>query len=179
MKKMVAANNLISNLNNPNFKDYYLKFTNIEVGFPQINEDRVKGNLSPNECRLRDLTYSAPILVDVEQYSGIHGGNTVQKIKKVPIGSMPIMLGSSNCWLSGKSHEELAKIHECPYDPKGYFIIRGSEKVVLIQEQISKNRIIIEIDAKKNLSAQVTSSSLTQKTRTTIAYKNDHMFYLQ
>ena len=87
------------------------------------------------------------------------------------------MLGSSNCWLSGKSHEDLAKIKECPYDPKGYFIIKGSEKVVLIQEQISKNRIIIEVDAKKNLSAQVTSSSLTQKTRTTITYKN-HKFFL-
>lgn len=34
------------------------------------------------------------------------------------------------------------------------------------------------MDAKKNLSAQVTSSSLTQKTRTTITYKN-HRFYLQ
>lgn len=47
---------------------------------------------------------------------------------------MPIMLGSSNCWLSGKTHEELARIKECPYDPRGYFIIKGSEKVVLIQE---------------------------------------------
>ena len=45
---------------------------------------------------------------------------------------MPIMLGSSNCWLSGKNHEELARIKECPYDPRGYFIIKGSEKVVLI-----------------------------------------------
>jgi len=63
------------------------------------------------------------------------------------------MLGSSNCWLSGKTHEELAKIKECPYDPRGYFIIKGSEKVVLIQEQISKNRIIIEEDPKGNLTA--------------------------
>jgi len=47
---------------------------------------------------------------------------------------MPIMLGSSNCWLTGKSHEELAVIKECPYDPRGYFVIKGSEKVVLIQE---------------------------------------------
>lgn len=91
---------------------------------------------------------------------------------------MPIMLGSSKCVLTGKSHEYLAKIKECPYDPRGYFIIKGAEKVVLIQEQISKNRIIIEEDAKGNLCAQVTSSSLTQKTRTTIVYKNAK-FYLE
>jgi DNA-directed RNA polymerase III subunit RPC2 len=30
---------------------------------------------------------------------------------------MPIMLRSSNCVLAGKSHEELAKLNECAYDP--------------------------------------------------------------
>lgn len=45
---------------------------------------------------------------------------------------MPMMLGSSNCWLNNKSHEELAKMNECPYDPRGYFIIKGVEKAVLI-----------------------------------------------
>jgi len=84
----------------------------------------------PNECRIRDLTYAAPIYVDIEYTVGDH----VRKKKQQLIGSMPIMLGSSNCWLSGKNHEELAKIRECPYDPRGYFIIKGSEKVVLIQE---------------------------------------------
>ena len=42
----------------------------------------------------------------------------------------------------------------------------------------AQNRIIIEEDAKHNLCAQVTSSSLTQKTRTTIVYKNAK-FYLE
>ena len=31
---------------------------------------------------------------------------------------------------------------ECPLDPGGYFVVKGVEKVVLIQEQLSKNRII-------------------------------------
>jgi DNA-directed RNA polymerase beta subunit len=30
------------------------------------------------------------------------------------------------------SHEQLAKAKECPYDPRGYFIIQGVEKVILI-----------------------------------------------
>lgn len=95
-----------------------------------MTEDGVDRNLYPNDCRIRDLSYSAPIYVDVEYYDTyLHKR---KKVQNVSIGEMPIMLGSSNCWLSGKTHEELAKIRECPYDPKGYFIIKGSEKVVLI-----------------------------------------------
>ena len=41
----------------------------------------------------------------------------------------------------------------------GYcFIVKGQEKVILIQEQLSKNRVILELDAKGNLlCATVTS----------------------
>lgn len=173
MKEMVAANSLVTS-DHPNFRDYYVKFTNIYVEKPTIKEDFGDHNLSPNECRIRDLTYSGPIYVDLKYTRG----DKIHITKKVHIGNMPIMLGSTKCWLTGKDFDSLAKIRECPYDPKGYFIIKGSEKVVLIQEQISKNRIIIEEDPKKNLCAQVTSSSLTQKTRTTIIYKNSK-FYLQ
>ncbi len=37
---------------------------------------------------------------------------------------------------------------ECPYDPGRYFIVKGVEKVILIQEQLSKNRVIIEENPK-------------------------------
>ena len=129
MKKMVEANNLLTS-DSPNHKDYYLKFTDINVGKPMTREDFGEHELMPNECRIRDLTYAAPIYVDIEYTVG----GRLLKRKEILIGSMPIMLGSSNCWLSGKNHQELAKIRECPYDPRGYFIIKGSEKVVLIQE---------------------------------------------
>jgi DNA-directed RNA polymerase III subunit RPC2 len=33
---------------------------------PILEEGAIPHNLSPNECRIRDLTYSAPIFVDVE-----------------------------------------------------------------------------------------------------------------
>jgi len=38
----------------------------------------------------------------------------------------------------------------------GYFVIKGTEKVILIQEQLSKNRMILEIDGKGNTCASVT-----------------------
>ena len=39
---------------------------------------------------------------------------------------------------------ELAGLNECSIDPGGYFVVRGQEKVILVQEQLSKNRVIVE-----------------------------------
>ena len=74
--------------------------------------------------------------------------NKVFSKKDIIIGKMPIMLGSTHCHLFGKSEAEVGRMKECPHDPRGYFIIRGTEKVALIQEQMAKNRIIIEKDSK-------------------------------
>ena len=78
------------------------------------------------------------------------------------------MLGSSRCHLLGKTEKDLAIMKECPYDPKGYFIIKGVEKVIIIQEQMAKNRIIIEKDSKGDLVSNVASSTVESKSRTSI-----------
>ena len=48
------------------------------------------------------------------------------------------MLRSEKCVLNGVSDDELYKLKECKYDPGGYFVVKGVEKVVLMQEQLSK-----------------------------------------
>jgi len=58
------------------------------------------------------------------------------------------MLRSEKCILTGASEREMAVLQECPHDPGGYFVIKGVEKVILMQEQLSKNRVIIEEDTK-------------------------------
>jgi DNA-directed RNA polymerase III subunit RPC2 len=58
----------------------------------------------PHECRIRDMTYSANITVDIEYTKG----DRIVLKNEVNIGKIPIMLGSSRCWLSQKSEEELA-----------------------------------------------------------------------
>ena len=79
------------------------------------------------------------------------------------------MLGSSHCHLVGKSIKDLAENNECPYDPKGYFIVKGVEKVILIQEQLSKNRIIVEYDSKNDgIVANCTSSTHETKSRISV-----------
>ena len=59
------------------------------------------------------------------------------------------MLRSNKCVLTGCSEAQLARMIECPLDPGGYFIVKGTEKVILVQEQLSKNRIIVETDPVK------------------------------
>jgi len=76
---------------------------------------------------------------------------------------MPVMLRSSKCQLTGRSTAELAKANECPLDPGGYFVIKGAEKVILIQEQLSKNRMIVDRDKKGHAMCSVTRYSITPR----------------
>ena len=158
------------------YPDFYLQYKDIHIGVPQIKEDMGNKFITPHECRLRKLTYWAPILVDV-----IYSLDKItEKVRNnIFIGYMPIMLGSNHCILKGKSYKELIALKECPYDHKGYFIINGVEKVILIHEQMSQNRIIVEYDSKgKNLSSNVNSFSRDTKSRTSVIFKNN-IFYVK
>jgi DNA-directed RNA polymerase III subunit RPC2 len=128
--------------------------------------------VTPNECRLRDMAYAAPIVVDFEY---VRGRQRVMR-RGVAIGRMPVMLRSSKCVLSTKSASEMHLLNECPLDPGGYFIVNGTEKVILVQEQLSKNRVIVETDTKKEIQASVTSSSNERKSKTYIILKKDKLY---
>lgn len=171
IKEILKANKEITCESNPGFK---LTYTDINIGKPSIEENGILYELTPQECRIRDLTYAAPILVDMEY---VRGEEMVSRTN-VQIGSMPIMLGCTHCALYGQSSVQLAKLKECPYDPKGYFIVKGVEKVILIHEQSSKNRILVELDAKKDLCATVTSSTHMKQSRTQVVYRSSR-FYLR
>ncbi|CRK45500.1 hypothetical protein BN1723_019744, partial [Verticillium longisporum] len=124
------------------------------------------------ECRLRDMTYGAPIFVDIAY---IRDKSKIVR-RNVPLGRLPVMLKSAKCRLNGASNKEMALMNECPLDPGGYFIINGTEKVILIQEQLSKNRVIVEADEKNNIiTASVTSSTHERKTKTNITLKKDRI----
>lgn len=90
---------------------------------------------------------------------------------------MPIMLRSSHCVLNGKSEYEISKMNECPHDPGGYFVVRGQEKVILIQEQMSWNKMITE-DFNGQIQCQVASSTHEKKSRTNVISKHQK-YYLK
>lgn len=171
LKKIVKANEKIVSDVDPEF---YMKYCDIRVGTPRRKDmSELNRPITPHECRLRDLTYAAPILVDVEYTRG----KKIIFLKNIEIGRMPIMLRSSKCVLYNKSEMEMAAMSECPLDPGGYFVVNGTEKVILVQEQLSKNRIIVEADEKKDIvQASVTSSTHERKSKTYVLTKNGRIY---
>ncbi|CCH43851.1 DNA-directed RNA polymerase III subunit [Wickerhamomyces ciferrii] len=168
LKKIIKANEKVLSDVDP---DFYIKYLDIRVG--EASPAARNNMLPPHECRLRDMTYSAPIYVDVEYTRG----RKIIMHKGLEIGKMPIMLRSNKCILDGASEAKMASLNECPLDPGGYFIVNGTEKVILIQEQLSKNRIIVEADEKKQIvQASVTSSTHERKSKTYVVTKNDKIY---
>ncbi|MDA4132924.1 MAG: hypothetical protein OK454_07345, partial [Thaumarchaeota archaeon] len=96
--------------------------------------------------------------------------------KNITLARIPVMLRSSKCCLGGANNSQMEVMNECPLDPGGYFIINGTEKVILIQEQLSKNRVIVEADEKNHvISASVTSSTHERKSKTYVTLKKDRI----
>ncbi|ESQ39616.1 hypothetical protein EUTSA_v10000748mg [Eutrema salsugineum] len=173
IKKIVRANSLITSSLDP---EIYLRFKEVRVGEPSILNVNMAEEINPHMCRLADMTYAAPIYVNIEYAHGSHGKTQHSAKDNVIIGRMPIMLRSCRCVLHGKDEEELARLGECPLDPGGYFVIKGTEKVLLIQEQLSKNRIIIDSDKKGNINASVTSSTEMTKSKTVIQMEKGKIY---
>uniref|UniRef100_A0A1J3DA34 DNA-directed RNA polymerase subunit beta n=1 Tax=Noccaea caerulescens TaxID=107243 RepID=A0A1J3DA34_NOCCA len=173
IQKIVRANCRIQSTLDPNI---YLWFKDVSVGEPSVLNVHIADKITPHMCRLGDTTYAAPIRVDIEYVHGSHGQISHRVKKDVIIGRMPIMLRSCLCVLHGKDEEELARLGECPLDPGGYFVIKGTEKVLLIQEQLSKNRIIIDSDKKGNVNASVTSSTEMTKSKTVIQMEKEKIY---
>ena len=53
------------------------------------------------------------------------------------------MLQSTFCILRDLGDQELFDLNECPYDSGGYFIINGSEKVLIAQERMATNHVYV------------------------------------
>jgi DNA-directed RNA polymerase II subunit RPB2 len=53
------------------------------------------------------------------------------------------MLKSYYCLLHSLGDRDLAELNECPLDPGGYFIINGSEKVLIAQEKMATNTVYV------------------------------------
>ena len=114
---------------------YTVEFTDPYLPSPQTaEEDRTLRSLFPAECRSRDLHYETTLYVDViETTQPTEGESTVKITRRAPIAKIPIMLGSSHCYLSAMTRNERVEHGECPMDPGGYFILKGKERVLITQ----------------------------------------------
>ncbi|KAL0236646.1 hypothetical protein PCE1_000044 [Barthelona sp. PCE] len=167
--KIFEQNNLITSNSHKQLK---IRYSNLTIGSPTdpTTEGASIKAISPQQCRLRSLTYSSEVKCTVQAEIPTASGIQTISEKNVTLGRIPIMLGSSHCVLTSKSPEELAHptIAECPHDVGGYFVVRGAERVLLMQEQMSKNRVIVEIDSKGQYVALVQSSTVVRRNRTDV-----------
>src|SRR5712692_5788000 len=122
---------------------YKIKFGRLTLGSPRVVEiDGSVSSILPMEARLRNLTYSAPILLEMTiEEEGLPRDTTRQHV-----GDLPVMVKSELCQLSNRSKEQLIESGEDPYDPGGYFIIHGAERVIVGLEDLSPNKILVDAE---------------------------------
>ena len=133
--------NIVNELNeNLPEEDIEIKLGKIKVEKPQIVEADGSSHLvTPYEARIRGLTYSAPISVEItiKQTGHLESHN-------VEIGKIPVIVKSETCNLSGLNKNQLIADYIDPEDPGGYFIINGNERVIVMVEDLAENQPFIE-----------------------------------
>jgi len=146
---------------NKDFDKYTLEmvitFSNFHIYRPQIHENNGATKLMfPQEARLRNFTYSSAMTVDLNvkiiRYFGdnLSQSETFHKtLPKIHIGKLPIMVKSDICVLKQYKHLDCKITGECYVDAGGYFIINGSEKIVIPQERAAENKVYC-FNIKKN-----------------------------
>ncbi|MBS3093706.1 DNA-directed RNA polymerase subunit B'' [Candidatus Pacearchaeota archaeon] len=121
-------------------EDIEIKLGKIKVGRPQIVEaDGSSHLITPTEARIRSLTYSAPVHVEIT----IKQAGQIES-HEIEIGQIPVIVKSESCNLSGMSQKELIDEYIDPQDPGGYFIINGNERVIVMAEDLAENQPFIE-----------------------------------
>ena len=132
--------------------DLEINITNPTLAPPNSFENNGSQKIMyPNEARLRNFTYASNIHVTItfKARERLGEGLTMireypeRSIHKVNMGKLPIMVGSSICVLNANTGLRRSDYEECEYDEGGYFIINGSEKVLVSQERMAENQVYI------------------------------------
>jgi DNA-directed RNA polymerase subunit B len=166
----------------PDIPNYYVRLGRVEIQNPSVREaDGSVRNIAPAEARIRNLTYSSPIYLEMtpvyrDEKTGMEYD---EETTSVYVGRLPIMLKSAFCRLSAMTPEELVEAGEDPNDPGGYFIINGSERVLVTQEDLAPNRILIEEATSSSACthmAKVFSTARGFRAPVTMERRSDHTF---
>ena len=152
---------------------YTIKLGKIKFQEPRMMElDGSITHTTPAESRLRNVSYVAPLQMES---SVIEDGKTLES-KPIHIGDIPVMVKSNACILRSFTPQKLIDHGEDPEDPGGYFIINGSERVIVGLEDLSYNKIIVDTDkvgGKKVHKAKVYSSIVGYRAKLELILKDD------
>lgn len=169
IKHIVKTNSDVKSTTNPHF---LLRFESVDVKRPCVLSEGAR-ELTPNECRLRGISYSAPIMAKIL----LRVSKDEPPIREeVRIGNLPIMVRSNRCVLSGQSKLQQIKLDEDYNDPGGYFVVNGTEKVMMLGEQTAANRIIV-VKMDDYIEASCTSDTHERKSRCQVILKNKRFYF--
>ena len=153
-------------------EEFKIQLGKIEVGKPAVIEaDGSTSRIMPYEARLRNLTYAAPITLEL----------TVKKdgqvdSELVEIGKIPVMVKSKACNTCDLDKKSLIENYHDPLDPGGYFIIKGNERVMVMAEDLAENQPFIEENSKGSLILKLFSLKGTYRIPTTIKESKEGIF---
>ena len=165
----------VESLGNP----YRVKFGKVYVGQPRVVE--IDGSIStilPLEARLRNLTYSTPIYLDMV----IEERGVPREQQKLHVGDLPVMVKSKQCTLSRLTDDQLLESVEDVRDAGGYFIVNGSERVIVGIEDLSPNKVLVAEEksgATTTFKAKIYSSIVGYRSKLEISLKQDGGLYVK
>ncbi|MFH0831535.1 MAG: DNA-directed RNA polymerase subunit B'' [archaeon] len=138
-------------------EDIEIKLGRIKLKEPSIIEaDGSVRRISPTEARLRSLTYSAPVMLEIT----IKQGNQTEQ-QDVEIGKIPVIVKSKYCNLSIKNkvakNKDETEDYNDPLDTGGYFIVNGNERVMVMIEDLAPNQFFIEKNAAEKMMLRIFS----------------------
>jgi len=152
---------------------YRIKLGRIQFKQPRMMElDGSVTHITPAEARLRNVSYVAPLMLEANV---IEDGKTLES-RFIHIGDIPVMVKSESCILRSFTQQKLIDYAEDPEDPGGYFIINGSERVIVGLEDLSYNKIIVDaekVGGKKVFKAKVYSSIVGYRAKLELVLKED------
>jgi len=145
-----------------------IKLGKVRIEKPNIIEaDGSTTQITPSVARLRNLTYSAPVYVELSVKYGDQSDSA-----EVEIGRIPVLVRSVACNTYGFSREELIENYMDPLDPGGYFIINGNEKVIVMSEDLAANQPFID-EGRLGLTLRLFSQRSSYRIPTTISETNE------
>tara|TARA_Y100000389_G_scaffold83976_1_gene80573 strand:- start:12394 stop:15651 length:3258 start_codon:yes stop_codon:yes gene_type:complete len=137
----IIYENRITNIRDE--KEYQIIINNYRIEQPiHIESDNNPIILYPHDCRIRGITYYAHVYIDII----IKSSKDETKFEKCLLCKIPVMVKSKLCNLTLYNTNK----NECEHDYGGYFIINGSEKVMISQEKMSNNQVYVFVKKPPN-----------------------------
>lgn len=126
--------------------------------------------LFPNEARIRDMTYAAQFQADILirlTFTTMEQGEPVTTVRELqypmfPLFRIPILLRSKLCATYGASPALLTEMGECKNDQGGYFLIDGSEKVLITRQEQAYNSVFVSLKPSSDLKVSTYATVVCQ-----------------